>query len=158
MAVSTILEGRVLPFDVGYLPELDRYFFLMAAIGYPARVIRDSPRRLKNMFGAVFFVAVGMLYNHESPLRPPNYLSRRLCLGVAAIKKGEAKELQLGDLSAERDWSDARDIVNGMWLSLQAAKPGDYVFASGQQRTVELVDYAGDRVVFGFRALIQGAL
>src|SRR5262245_52781069 len=83
------------------------------------------------------FVSVGMLYNHESPLRPPNYFSRRLCLGVAAIKRGEAQELQLGDLSAERDWSDARDIVNAMWHSLQAEKPGDYVFASGVQKKVE---------------------
>ena len=83
------------------------------------------------------FVAVGMLYNHESPLRPVNYLSRRLSLGVAAIKRGEAKELQLGDLSAERDWSDARDIVNAMWLSLQAAQPTDYVLASGCQRKAE---------------------
>ncbi len=83
------------------------------------------------------FVSVGLMYNHESPLRPANYLSRRVSLGVAAIKRGEATELQLGDLSADRDWSDARDIVNAMWLSLQAAKPGDYVFASGQQRKVE---------------------
>ena len=83
------------------------------------------------------FVSVGLMYNHESPLRPPNYLSRRVSLGVAAIKRGEAKELQLGDLSAERDWSDARDIVNAMWLSLQAAKSGDFVIASGQQRKVE---------------------
>lgn len=92
------------------------------------------------------FVSVGLMYNHESPLRPPNYLSRRLSLGVAAIKRGEAKELQLGDLSAERDWSDARDIVNAIWLSLQAAKPGDYVLASGQQRKVE------DFVATAFRA------
>lgn len=83
------------------------------------------------------FVAIGHLYNHESPLRPPNYLSRRLCLGVAAIKRGQAKELQLGDLAAERDWSDARDIVNAMWLSLQADRPGDYVFASGVTKRVE---------------------
>jgi GDPmannose 4,6-dehydratase len=52
----------------------------------------------------------------------------------------------LGDLSAERDWSDARDIVQAMWLSLQAARPGDYVFASGQQRRVE------DFVAAAFRA------
>ncbi|OQB88206.1 MAG: GDP-mannose 4,6-dehydratase [Verrucomicrobia bacterium ADurb.Bin118] len=83
------------------------------------------------------FVTVGMLYNHESPLRPPNYLSRRLSLGVAAIKRGETKELQLGDLSAERDWSDARDVVQAMWLSLQAAQPDDFVFASGTPKRVE---------------------
>jgi GDPmannose 4,6-dehydratase len=87
------------------------------------------------------FVTIGHLYNHESPLRPPNYLSRRLCLGVAAIERGDAKELQLGDLSAERDWSDARDIVNAMWLSLQASKPDDFVFASGKQKKVE--DFVG---------------
>ena len=92
------------------------------------------------------FVAIGMLYNHESPLRPANYLSRRVALGVAAIKRGETKELQLGDLTAERDWSDARDIVQAMWLSLQAAKLGDYVFASGVQKTVE------DFVATAFRA------
>ncbi len=92
------------------------------------------------------FVTIGHLYNHESPLRPPNYLSRRLCLGVAAIKRGESKELQLGDLSAERDWSDARDIVNAMWLSLQASKPDDFVFASGEQKKVE------DFVATAFRA------
>jgi GDPmannose 4,6-dehydratase len=83
------------------------------------------------------FVAIGILYNHESPLRPANYLSRRVALGVAAIKRGEARELQLGDLSAERDWSDARDIVHAMGLSLQAAKPGDHILASGTRKTVE---------------------
>ncbi|NOS68854.1 MAG: GDP-mannose 4,6-dehydratase [Verrucomicrobia bacterium] len=92
------------------------------------------------------FVTIGHLYNHESPLRPPNYLSRRLCLGVAAIKRGESKDLQLGDLTAERDWSDARDIVNAMWLSLQASRPGDFVFASGKQKKVE------DFVATAFRA------
>jgi len=83
------------------------------------------------------FVSIGHLYNHESPLRPPNFLSRRLSLGVAAIKRGEAKGLELGDLEAQRDWSDARDIVNAMWLSLQAAQPGDFVFASGEPHRVE---------------------
>jgi len=92
------------------------------------------------------FVAIGMLYNHESPLRPANYLSRRVARGVAAIKRGEAKELQLGDLSAERDWSDARDIVQAMCLSLQAARAGDYILASGVQKTVE------DFVAAAFRA------
>lgn len=51
LAIDKILQARTLPFDVGYVPEQDRYFFLMAALGYPARIIHDSPRRLKNLFG-----------------------------------------------------------------------------------------------------------
>jgi YegS/Rv2252/BmrU family lipid kinase len=60
MAAGNIREGRILPFDVGYVPELDRHFLLMAAIGYPARVIQDSPRRLKNLFGIFTYVAAGI--------------------------------------------------------------------------------------------------
>ncbi len=92
------------------------------------------------------FVAVGILYNHESSLRPPNYLSSRVARAVAAIKQGRAKELQLADLSAERDWSDARDFVRAFWLTLQAKVPGDYVLASGVSRRVE------DLVTCAFRA------
>ena len=60
MASDTILEGRCLTFDVGHLPELDRYFFLMSAIGYPARVIQDSPRRLKNLFGIFTYLGAAI--------------------------------------------------------------------------------------------------
>ncbi len=82
------------------------------------------------------FISVGLLYNHESPLRPPNYLSRRVAKAVAAIRKGDQKKLRLGDLQAQRDWSDARDIAQGFCLALQAPQPGDFVFASGSTRTV----------------------
>jgi GDPmannose 4,6-dehydratase len=89
------------------------------------------------------FVCTGILYNHESPLRPPNYLSRRLAQSVAAIAEGRASELVLGDLEAERDWSDARDFVQGYWLALQVERPDDYIFASGQRRQVrEFVEQA----------------
>jgi YegS/Rv2252/BmrU family lipid kinase len=60
MAISNMLEGRVLPFDVGYLPDMDRHFFLMAALGFPAKIIRDSPRRLKNMFGVLTYLGAGL--------------------------------------------------------------------------------------------------
>lgn len=56
---SNILEGRILPFDVGYAPHLDRHFLLMAAIGFPAKVIKDSPRRLKNLFGIFTYLWAG---------------------------------------------------------------------------------------------------
>lgn len=60
MAIDTVLEGRCLTFDVGYLPERDRYFFLMSAIGYPARIIQDSPRRLKNLFGIFTYLGAAV--------------------------------------------------------------------------------------------------
>jgi len=60
MAAGNIQGGRIVNFDVGYLPELDRHFLLMAAIGYPARVIQDSPRRLKNLFGIFTYLAAGL--------------------------------------------------------------------------------------------------
>ncbi len=59
-AMETILEGRILSFDVGYLPRLKRHFFLMAALGYPANVIKDSPRRLKNLFGIFTYLGAGI--------------------------------------------------------------------------------------------------
>ncbi len=60
LAITNILDSRVLPFDVGFLPELDRHFFLMAALGYPAKVIQDSPRRLKNLFGVFTYFGAGI--------------------------------------------------------------------------------------------------
>ena len=107
-----------------------------------AKLAADQFARLhREKYGQ--FVSVGILYNHESPLRPPNYLSSRVTRAVAAIKQGHERELQLADLNAERDWSDARDFVRGFWLALQAKIPGDYVFASGQSRQVgEMVDCA----------------
>jgi GDPmannose 4,6-dehydratase len=107
-----------------------------------AKLAADQFARLhREKYGQ--FVSVGILYNHESPLRPLNYLSSRVARAVAAIKQGRARELQLADLNAERDWSDARDFVRGFWLALQTKTPGDYVFASGQSRRVgEMVDCA----------------
>ena len=60
MAAGNIQEGRIVPFDVGYLPQLDRHFLLMAAIGYPARIIQDSPRRLKNLVGIFTYIVAGI--------------------------------------------------------------------------------------------------
>lgn len=89
------------------------------------------------------FACGGILYNHESPRRPPHFLPRKVTLGAAAIAAGQADELVLGDLDAVRDWSDARDIVRGAVLALRADEPGDYVLASGTGRTVrELAEAA----------------
>jgi GDPmannose 4,6-dehydratase len=120
-----------------------------------AKVAADHFARLhRDKYGQ--FVAVGILYNHESSLRPPNYLSSRVAKAAAAIKKGQARELTLGDLSPERDWGDARDFVRGFWLTLQATKPGDYVFATGQRhRVADLVDCAFAAAGLDFRQYVK---
>jgi GDPmannose 4,6-dehydratase len=93
---------------------------------------------LREHFGT--FVVSGITYNHESPRRPAHFLPRKVTRGAAAIALGLQDELVLGDLDAVRDWSHAKDVVRGAWLSLQADAPSDYVFASGVGRTVgELV-------------------
>ena len=120
-----------------------------------AKLAADQFARLhREKYGQ--FVSVGILYNHESPLRPPNYLSSRVAQAVAAIKRGQMRELQLADLKAERDWSDARDFVRGFWLTLQAKSPGEYVFASGQSRRVEaLVDCAFRAAGLDYRDFVK---
>lgn len=80
----------------------------------------------------------GILFNHESPLRGIEFVTRRVTDGVARIKLGLAKNLPLGNLDAKRDWGHARDYVRAMWLMLQQETPGDYVVATG--RTVSVRD------------------
>ena len=78
----------------------------------------------------------GILFNHESPLRGEEFVTRKVSSGVARIKLGLAKELRLGNIDAKRDWGHARDYVRAMWLMLQQEKPDDYVVATGVTTTV----------------------
>jgi len=80
--------------------------------------------------------STGILFNHESPRRSPRFVTRKITLGVAALRKGAAEPLTLGNLDAERDWGDARDFAEAMWLMLQAATPDDYVIATGTAHRV----------------------
>ena len=82
------------------------------------------------------FATSGILFNHESPLRGIEFVTRRITDGVARIKLGLAQELQLGNLEAKRDWGHARDYVRAMWLMLQQDKPDDYVVATGRTTSV----------------------
>ena len=85
----------------------------------------------------------GILYNHESPRRAPEFVTRKVTRTAAAIKLGLADELRLGDLDARRDWSYAGDVAEAMWLMLQQENGDDYVVCSGVSRTVrELVETA----------------
>lgn len=78
----------------------------------------------------------GILFNHESPVRGENFVTRKITRGLARIKLGLQACLYLGNLDAKRDWGHARDYVVAQWLILQQASPGDYVIASGHQHSV----------------------
>ena len=79
----------------------------------------------------------GILFNHESPRRGENFVTRKITKAAARIKLGLQDELRLGNLSAERDWGHAEDFVRGMWMMLQHEKADDYVLATGQTNSVE---------------------
>lgn len=81
-------------------------------------------------------VSVGILYNHESILRPENFLSKKITSSVKRIKAGEQKKIILGDLSALADWGYAPDYVEAMWKILQTGKPETYIVATGQLHSV----------------------
>ncbi len=83
------------------------------------------------------FAVNGILYNHESPRRGENFVTRKICRTAAAIKAGRQDKLKLGDTSARRDWGHARDYVRCMWLALQHATPDDYLFATGKLHSVQ---------------------
>jgi GDPmannose 4,6-dehydratase len=93
------------------------------------------------------FTVSGMLFNHESPRRGLEFVTRKVTDGVARIKHGLTDELRLGNLDAKRDWGFAGDYVEAMWLMLQQDEPSDYVIATGEQHSVrEFAELAFERV------------
>ncbi len=98
----------------------------LAAYGL-ACVYRDSYQ---------MFVANGILFNHESPLRGEDFVTRKITKAVAAIESGKQSTLTLGNLNSIRDWGDARDYVEGMWKILQQNKADDYILATGKAYSV----------------------
>lgn len=83
------------------------------------------------------FACNGILFNHESPRRGENFVTRKITRAVAAIKLGLQKTLVLGNLDAKRDWGFAKDYVEGMWRMLQHHEPDDYILATGETHTVQ---------------------
>jgi GDPmannose 4,6-dehydratase len=92
------------------------------------------------------FACSGILFNHESPLRGLEFVTRKITDGVARIKHGLLDHIELGNLDAKRDWGYAADYVEGMWLMLQADRPDDYVLATNRTETVR------DFVTMSFKA------
>jgi GDPmannose 4,6-dehydratase len=105
-----------------------------------------SPYAISKLFGhwtAVnyreaygMFVSSGILFNHESPLRGPEFVTRKISQAAARIKLGQQSVLELGNLGASRDWGYAKEYVEGMWRMLQAEKPDTFVLATGKTATV----------------------
>ncbi|XP_075260369.1 GDP-mannose 4,6 dehydratase-like [Convolutriloba macropyga] len=93
-----------------------------------AKVYRD---------GYKMHVTSGILFNHESPRRGENFVTRKITRCVANIKLGKMDSFSLGNLDAKRDWGHAKDYVQSMWLMLQQEEPGDYVVATGKQYSVK---------------------
>jgi len=93
------------------------------------------------------YACSGILFNHESPLRGFDFVTRKITHAAASIKLGLQEDVSLGNLNANRDWGSARDYVRCMWLMLQQDKPEDYVIATGESHTVR------DFVVCAFKAI-----
>jgi GDPmannose 4,6-dehydratase len=94
----------------------------------------ELTRNYREAYGA--FGVGGILFNHESPRRGFEFVTRKITAAVAGIVRGEIKELRLGNLEAKRDWGHAREYVDAMWRMLQQDRPDDYVVATGQTHSV----------------------
>lgn len=98
----------------------------------------------------------GILFNHESPRRGKEFVSRKITDGVAKIKLGLAKELFMGNLDAKRDWGYAKDYVKAMWLMLQQPEPDNYVIATGVNHSVkELVEIAFSHAGLDYKKFVK---
>lgn len=105
----------------------------------------DLTRNYRESYG--MFTCSGILFNHESPRRGFEFVTRKISQGVARIKLGLSKELRLGNLEPKRDWGFADNYVEAMWMMLQQKKPDDYVIASGETHSVrEFVEVAFSHV------------
>ncbi len=121
--VSEVPQNEKTSFHPRSPYAISKVFAHMAAINY-----RES-------YG--MWNACGILFNHESPRRGENFVTRKITLQANRIKAGLASELVLGNLNAKRDWGFAGDYVKAMWLMLQHTKPDDFVIASGFTHSVE---------------------
>jgi len=102
------------------------------------------------------FAVSGILFNHESPWRGKEFVTRKVTDAAARIKLGRQSKLRLGNLDAQRDWGFAGDYVRAMWLMLQQDQPEDYVIATGEKHSVrELVETAFARVELDWREYVE---
>jgi len=102
------------------------------------------------------FCSNGILFNHESPLRGLEFVSRKISDGVARIKLGISKKLTLGNMDSQRDWGFAPEYAEGMWKILQQRKPDDFVLATGEKHTVkEFAELAFNHVNLDWKKYVK---
>ncbi|NOS99849.1 MAG: GDP-mannose 4,6-dehydratase [Phycisphaerales bacterium] len=106
--------------------------------------------------GYGMFACAGILFNHESPRRGDEFVTRKITRGIAAIVKGKTDTLMLGNLVAQRDWGYAKEFVEAMWLMLQQDKPDDYVVATGKTHSVhDFVELAFSKAGLDFKKHVR---
>jgi len=105
----------------------------------PYAVAKSTAKWLINSYRESYglYACTGILFNHESPLRPERFVTQKIIAGAAKIKTGELSKLQLGNLDISRDWGWAPEYVQAMWLMMQLDKPDDFVIATGRQESLK---------------------
>jgi len=114
--------------------------------------IRDSWQTVNYREAYELFATNGILFNHESPRRGENFVTRKITRSATRIKLGIQEQLGLGNLDARRDWGFAGDYVEAMWLMMQQDKPDDYVIATGESHSVqEFLELVFERLKLDWR-------
>ena len=105
----------------------------------PYAVAKSTAKWLINSYRESYglYACTGILFNHESPLRPERFVTQKIIAGAAKIKAGQLDKLQLGNLDISRDWGWAPEYVEAMWLMMQLDKPDDFVIATGRKESLK---------------------
>ena len=129
-------------------------FYPRSAYGISKVTGFDLTRNYREAYN--LFASTGILFNHESPRRGFEFVTRKISLAVAKIKHNLQNELRLGNLEAKRDWGHAKDYVEAMWLMLQQSKPADYVIGTGEQHSVkEFLEVAFGHVGLNYKDYVK---
>ena len=129
-------------------------FYPRSAYGISKVTGFEFTRNYREAYG--MFASAGILFNHESPRRGFEFVTRKISLAVAKIKNNLQNELRLGNLEAKRDWGHARDYVEAMWLMLQQNISEDYVIGTGEQHSVkEFLDIAFSHVGLNYKDYVK---
>ena len=132
----------------------DTKFYPRSAYGISKVTGFELTRNYREAYN--LFASTGILFNHESPRRGFEFVTRKISLAVARIKNGLQNELRLGNINAKRDWGHAKDYVEAMWLMLQQEKPEDFVIGTGEQHSVEnFLKVAFEHVGLNFKDFLK---